>query len=218
MQLEQGIAVLEKAEAIGAAGAAPKSYKKTQQALQNAQTTIELDPNDKVAIQAAVERFVFEANHLLHATEEVKEMRVLNHVAMENILLAAESQLLAISDALRQPDPRQHSLREQTEMIAAAVEKLVATKAPARPPVMRPVNKNELEAAQLHIEQLQAQMRELQAQNTQLKGSDKPLLKRIDELERVVIKLNNEKTVLEVELAKMTAPPADGVEITPISR
>ena len=61
-------------------------------------------------------------------------------------------------------------------------------------------------------------MRELQAQNTQLKGSDKPLLKRIDELERVVIKLNNEKTVLEVELAKMTAPPADGVEITPISR
>lgn len=218
VQLEEGLSVLEKAEAVGAAGAAPKSYKKTRQALENAQATIELNPNDKIVIQTAVERFVFEANHLVHATEEVKEMRVLNHAAMENILLAAESSLLAISDALGQPDPRQHSLREQTAMVAAAVERLVAEKSPARQSHVRPVNKNELETAQLRIAQLQAQMRDLQAKNAQLVGGDKPLLKRIDALERVVIKLNNEKAALEVELAKMTAPPAAGVEITPIRR
>ena len=217
-QLGEGLSVLEKAEAIGAAGAAPKSYKKTRQALKNAKATIERNPNDKAAIQTAVERFVFEAKHLLHATEEVKEMRVLNHAAMENVLLAAESSLLAISNALRQPDLRQHSLREQTAIIAAAVEKLAAAKNPAKQSRVRPVNKNELEAAQLKVEQMQAQMRDLQAQNAQLKSSDKPLLKRIDELERVVIKLNNEKSALELELAKMTAPPADGVEITPIVR
>ena len=217
-QLEQGLSVLEKAEAIGAAGAAPKSYKKTRQALKNAQATIERDPNDQAAIQTAVERFVFEANHLVHATEEVKEMRVLNHAAMENILLAAESSLLAISDELHMPDPRQHSLREQTEMIADAVEKLVAAKSPAKASPTRPVHKNELEAANLHIEQLQAQMRDLQAQNAQLKHDEKPLVNRIDALERVVIRLNDEKTALETELAKMTPPLADGVEITPIVR
>ena len=218
VQLEQGISVLEKAEAMGAAGAAPKSYQKTRQALKNAQATIERDPNDQVAIKAAVEAFVFEANHLVHATEEVKEMRVLNYAAMENILLAAESSLLAISDALGQPDPRQHSLREQTEMIADAVEKLVAAKTPAKASPTRPVKKNELEAANLRIEQLQVQMRDLQAQNAQLKRDEKPLVKRIDALEGMVIRLNDEKTALESELAKAATPPADGVEITPIRR
>lgn len=218
VQLEQGFAVLEKAEAMGAAGVAPKSYQKTRQALKNAQATIERDPNDQAAIKAAVESFVFEANHLVHATDEVKEMRVLNHAAMENILLAAESSLLAISDALRQPDPRQHSLREQAAIIADAVEKLVAAKTPAKPLAARPVKKNELEAANLRIEQLQAQMRELQTQNAQLKRDEKPLINRIDTLENMVVRLNDEKTALEAELAKLTPPPADGVEITPIKR
>lgn len=217
VQLEEGISLLEKAEAIGAGGAAPRSHQKTRQALQQAQATIERDPNDQVAIQAAVERFVFEARHLLHATEEVKELRVLNHAAMENILLAAESHLLAISDALQQPDLRQHSLREQTALITAAVEKLVAAKTPEKQMRPRPVNKNELEAAQLRLAQLQAQLSELQAQNVQLRRDARPLQKRIDTLERMVIKLNDEKATLELELAKVM-PPVEGVEITPIVR
>lgn len=217
VQLEEGISLLEKAEAIGAGGAAPRSHQKTRQALQQAQATIERDPNDQVAIQAAVERFVFEARHLLHATEEVKELRVLNHAAMENILLAAESHLQAISDALQQPDLRQHSLREQTALITAAVEKLVTAKTPEKQMRPRPVNKNELEAAQLRLAQLQAQLSELQAQNVQLRRDARPLQKRIDTLERMVIKLNDEKATLELELAKVM-PPVEGVEITPIVR
>jgi len=215
LQLDNIIIVLEKAEAIDAAGAAPKSYKKTQQALQNAQAVIEGDPNNQPAIQDAVERFAFETNHLLHIVKAVKELRVLNHAAMENILLAAELRLLAISDALGQTDLRQHSLREQTAKIAAAVDQLITEKAPEKQSRPRRVNKNELDSARAHIEQLQAQLGELQSQNGQLKHGEKPLVIRIDTLERVVIKLNNEKTVLEVELAKMTAPPAE-VEITPI--
>lgn len=218
VQLEQGIAVLEQAEAIGAAGAAPKSYQKTQQALKNAHVVIERDPNDEAAIQSAVERFVFEANHLVHVASEVKEMRVLNHAAMENILLAAESSLLAISDALHQPDPRQKSLREQIALIIAAAEKLVDIKTPEKQSPVRHINKNELEDAQLRIEQLQAQMRDLQAENKQISKSDKPLVQRIDALERIVIKLNDEKSALETELAKTVAPPPDGVEITPLKK
>ncbi|MDT8384820.1 MAG: hypothetical protein RRB22_10415 [Gammaproteobacteria bacterium] len=217
VQLEEGISILQKAEAIGAGGAAPRSHQKTRQALKQAQATIERDPNDQVAIQTAVERFVFEARHLLHATEEVKELRVLNHAAMENILLAAESHLLAISDALQQPDLRQHSLRDQTALITSAVEKLIAAKTPEKQTRPRPVNKNELEAAQLRLAQLQAQLSELQTQNVQLQRAEKPLQKRIDALERVVIKLNAERAALELELAKAT-PPAEGVEITPIVR
>jgi len=68
----------------------------------------------------------------------------------------------------------------------------------------------------LHPTALQAQLRDAQAQSIQFKREQKPLFKRIDALERVVIKLNNEKAVLEVDLAKATAPPSGGVEITPI--
>jgi hypothetical protein len=217
VQLDDSIAVLEKAEGLGAGGAAPKSHKRAQRALRNAQTVIERDPNDKIAVKNAVERFSFEANHLLHITNEVKELRSLNHAAMENILLAAESRLLAISDALAQPDPRQKNLREQVELIVNAADKLVASQtAGGTKPRTRHVNKNELEAAHLRIEQLQAQLRDAQAQSIQFKREQKPLNKRIDALERVVIKLNNEKASLEEALAKATAPPAGGVEITPI--
>ncbi len=222
VQLDNSIAVLEKAEAMGAGGAAPKSYKITQQTLNNARTVIERDPNDQTAIKEAVDRFAFEANHLLHVTEEVKELRTLNRGATENILLAVESRLLAISDALHQADPREHNLREQAEMTINAADKLFASKAGggAKPPT-RPVNKNELDAAHAKAEQLQAQLQDEQAKNVALERSKKPLNKRIDALERVVIKLNDQKADLEETLAKMEqqkAPPAEGVEITPIGR
>ncbi len=218
-QLGRVIAVLEQAEAMGAGGAAPKSYKKTQQALKNAQTVIEHNPNDQTAIKEAVERFTFEANHLLQITQAVKELRALNDSAMENILLAAESRLLAIADALGQPDPRQKSLREQTEILVNAAARLVAAKTEGgAKPRTRPINKNELENAHLRNAQLQAQLQGMQEKNAQLKRGEKPLLKRIDALERVVIKLNNEKAALEEELAKVTTLPAGEVTITPVDR
>ncbi len=216
-QLDQVVALMEQAEAMGAGGVAPKSYKKTWQALKNAQAVIERDPNDQIAIKNAVKRFAFEANHLVHITEAAKELRALNDTAMENILLAAESRLLAIADALGHPDPRQKNLREQTEMLVNAAAKLVAAKTERGTKLRtRPVNKNELEEVYLRNEQLQVQLRDMQTKNSQLKRDKKPLMKRIDELEQVVLQLNNEKTVLEEELAKMTAPPVGGVEIIPI--
>jgi len=217
-QLGRVIAMLEQAEAIGARGAAPKSYKKTRQALENAQAVIERDPNDQVAIKDAVDRFAFEANHLVHMTEAVKELQALNDTAMENILLAAESRLLAIADALGQPDPRQKNLREQTEVLVNAAARLVAAKKAEGSTILRtrPVKKNELEDAYLRNAQLQAQLRDMQVQNARLERDKKPLVKRIEALERVVVRLNNEKTVLEEKLAGATALPA-GVEITPVS-
>ena len=215
----QYTALLEQAEAKGAVGAAPKTYKKTRQALLDVQAVIERDPKNKEAIQAAIDRFVFEAKHLLHVTDAVKELRALNNAAMENIFLAAELRLLAISDALRQPDPRQYNLREQSVMISKAADELYSAKntAKARVPA-RPVNKNELDSAYLLIEQLQAQMRDLQKNNDKLEASKKPLLSRIDALERGVIELNNEKAALEEELAKALAVPEGGVEIIPIQK
>jgi len=216
-QLEQVIVVLEQAEDMGAGGAAPKSYKKTQQALKNAQAVIEGDPNDQAAIKDAVKHFAFEANHLVQITQAVKELQALNDRAIENVLLAAESRLLAIADALGQPDPREKSLREQTEILVNAAAKLAASKTEGGMKLRtRPATKNELEDAYSRNEQLQAQLRAMQAKNTQLRKNEKPLMKRIEELERVVLTLNDEKTVLEEALAKMTAPPAGGVEIIPI--
>jgi len=220
-QLDKIIAVLEQAEAIGAGGAAPKSYQKTQLALENAQAVIERDPNNLAAIKDAVARFSFETQHLWHVTVGVKELRALNDTAMENILLAAELRLLAIADALGVADPRQNNLRQQTEMLANAASNVAAANGRGTTkPRIRHINKNELDAAQLRIEQLQAQLRDKKAQNMQLKREKKPLVKRIEALERVVIKLNNEKAEVEVELARLVeqvAAPAKGVEITPIA-
>ncbi len=215
-QLGQVIVVLEQAEAIGAGDVAPKSYKKTLQALKNAQAVIERDPSNQAAIKDAVKHFAFEADHLVQITQAVNELRSLNDAAMENILLAAESRLLAIADALGQPDPRQKNLREQTGMLVNAAARLAA-KAEGSPALrIRPVNKNELEEVYLRNEQLQAQLRDIQAKNADLKRIEKPLLKRIDELERVVINLNNEKTAVEEMLRDVTAVPEGGVEIIPI--
>ena len=220
-QLDQIITALEQVESMGAEGAAPKSYKKTHLALENARTVIESDPNNQVAIKIAVARFAFEAEHLLHVTQGVKELRALNDTAMENIILAAELRLLAIADALGVADPRQDNLRQQTEILANAARHFVDPKGGGGiiKPRSRHVNKNELDAAQLHIEQLQAQLRDKKAQNLQLKREQKPLVQRIESLERVVVTLNNEKAEMEVALSsltKETAPPVEGVEITPI--
>jgi hypothetical protein len=205
-QLEQALAVLQQAEGQGAAGAAPKSYKKTRQALATAKAVIERDPNNKQAIAEAVAQFAFEADHLTHITKEVDELRQVNRQALENILLTAEYRLLAISDAMRQPDPRRMGLYEQTVKLVNEAEKLANAlpgNAPPEPP--RHINKNELDAARSRIEQLDAQLQAAREKNKQLQRGQKPLTKRIDSLERLVLNLDAEKSALEDQVRALQA-------------
>jgi hypothetical protein len=205
-QLQQALAVLKQAEGLGAGGAAPKSYQKTRQALATANAVIERDPNDRQAIAEAVAQFAFEADHLLHITKEVDELRELNRQALENILLTAEYRLLAISDALRQPDPRRLGIYEQTVHLVDVAKKLADAQAGnAIPAPPRPINKNELDAARARIQQLEVQLKGTQEENSQLQRGQKPLNKRIDSLERLVLNLNAEKSVLEQQVKELKA-------------
>jgi Sec-independent protein translocase protein TatA len=205
-QLEQALAVLKQAEGLGAGGAAPKSYQKTRQALATANAVIERDPHNQQAITEAVAQFAFEADHLLHITQEVDELRELNRQALENILLTAEYRLLAISDALRQPDPRRTGIYEQTTHLVDVAKKLADAQAGnAVPAPPRPINKNELDAARARIQQLEVQLKGAQEKNGQLQRGQKPLTKRIDALERLVLNLNAEKAGLEQQVKELKA-------------
>lgn len=205
-QLQQALAVLKQAEGLGAGGAAPRSYQKTRQALATANAVIERDPNDRQAIAEAVAQFAFEADHLLHITKEVDELRELNRQALENILLTAEYRLLAISDALRQPDPRRMGIYEQTTHLVDVAKKLADAQVggtPQYPP--RHINKNELDTARARIQQLEVQLNGAQEINSQLQRGQKPLTKRIDALERLVLNLNAEKAGLEEQIKALKA-------------
>lgn len=205
-QLQQALAVLKQAEGLGAGGAAPKSYQKTRQALATANAVIERDPNDRQAIAEAVAQFAFEADHLLHITQEVDELRELNRQALENILLTAEYRLLAISDALRQPDPRRMGIYEQTTHLVEVAKKLADAKAGHAVPVPpRHINKNELDAVRARMQQLEVQLKAAQEKNRQLQQGQKPLGKRIDALERLVLNLNAEKSSLEQQIKELKA-------------
>jgi len=206
--LKQAEAVFRQAEAKHAMKIAPKSYQKARQALDAVKTTMERKPENKQAIQSAVDQFSFEADHLLHITKEVQELRSLNSYAMENLVLSAEYRLLAISDALKQPDPRRQTLYDQTVTLANAAKRIVATEpgnTDTAVVIPRHVNKSELDDAHTRIEELQLQLQDSQDKNKKAMHEQKTLNARIDSLERVVVNLNNDKSALQQKIKDLNA-------------
>jgi hypothetical protein len=207
--LAQAMAIFRQAEGEGAAGAAPKTYQKARETLVMVNAVIERDPNNTAAIANAVQRFHFEAEHLLHLNREVRELRSINPQALENIVLAAEYRLLAISDALKQPDPRRHGLYEQATAVEAAAEKLQSALPENATPHVVPVSKTELDDARARIEQLQVQLRSAQQEQVAFQRGEKAYRKRIDELERLVLRLNAQNTELESRRAALVKEVAE---------
>ena len=200
--LQDAVAILRSAEKQGAESVAPKTYLKTQQALNSLNLLIQREPENKQAIKEATTRFIFEVKHLHHVTQEVNELRSVQSEAVENLVLSAEYRLLAISDALKMPDPRQNNLYEQTVAIAKTANELGSIKSNSKNVVtkVRHVNKNELDSAYTKIKQLELQLEDVKKINKQLKLDQKPLKKRIESLERYVLELNEEKTTLEEKI------------------
>jgi len=216
--LASGEAIFAQAEALGAARDAPKSYAKAQRTRDDALAVLDREPNDTPVAARAIARFNFEAQHLLHLAREVRELGNFNRAALEGVVLGAEYRLLAISDALRQPDPRAAGLYDQTKSIEEAAKKLSAQKTLVSAVSKRRVKENELDMAHTKIKQLQLRLQALQQQNTSIKHAQRPLDSRIISLERLVLGLNAEKTKLQEKLEKALALPKSGVEIMPINR
>lgn len=196
---KKAVAVFHNAEMQGAESVAPRTYLKTKQAFLSLKAVIGREPGNDQVVQEATRRFTFEAEHLLHITQEVNELRSLQSEAMENVVLSAEYRLLAISDALKQPDPRQQKLYDQTVVIANAANKLVSSLGKTETDAIskRHINKNELDAAYTKNKQLELQLESMKKNNDQLKLDQKPLKKRIESLERFVLELNEKNVGLE---------------------
>lgn len=206
--LKQAEAVFRQAKILHADKVAPKSYQKTKQALDDVKAATERKPNNKQVAQSAVDQFAFEADHLLHITKEVQELRSVNGYAMENVVLSAEYRLLAISDALKQPDPRRQTLYDQTVTLANAAKHIVATEpgnVDTAVVIPRHVNKSELDDAHTRIQELQLQLQDSQQKNEQARHEQKTLNARIDALERGVIELNNDKSALQQTIKDLKA-------------
>lgn len=189
----RAVSIYQQAETLGAEDAAPKSYKKARQALDAARVIIKQDPENKEGIEESVKTFTFEAEHLLHITNEVNELRSVQYRAMENVVLSAEYRLLAISDALNQRDPRRQPLYEQAVTIANAAKQVVSSSS-ENPNIKRHMNVNELDKAHTRIRQLELQLKSSQDKKTDLMRDLKTLQKRIDYLERLVLELNGKIT------------------------
>lgn len=210
--LNRAVDIFNKAQRSGAKGAAPKSYQKARQALDEVMAIVSREPDNRRGIQNKVEQFAFEADHLLHVTNEVKELRSVQSRAMENVVLSAEYRLLAISDALNQPDPRRQKLYDQAVTIANAAKQVVSANRVVK---QRRVNVSELDNAHTRIQQLELQLKSAQDDNNQLKLDQKPLKKRIESLERLVLELNDKNTGLEETISELKSklnkpsPPAE---------
>ena len=197
--LDNAVAIFQQAEKLRAEAVAPKSYQKTRQALDHVNAVIRSDPGNEQAILQATENFAFEADHLLHITNEVNELRSVQSQALENIVLSAEYRLLTISDALKQPDPRRQKLYDQSVTIANAANALASSVSSVNESASdkRSINKNELDDAYTRIKQLKLQLNSSRDENTLLVREEKSLQKRIESLERLVLELNNKNTTLE---------------------
>lgn len=197
--LNQAVDIFHKAERSGARRAAPKSYQKARQALDVVMAVVSRSPGNSQGIQNEIEQFAFEADHLLHITNEVKELRSVQSQAIENVVLSAEYRLLAISDALKLPDPRRQKLYDQTVTIANAANKLISLSArdEAGGANKRRINKNELDEAYTRIKQLQLQLKSVKDDNNQLTLDQKSFKKRIESLERLALELNKKNADLE---------------------
>lgn len=213
--LDRAVRIFHQAEGLGAKSAAPKSYQKAQQALENAMAIISREPENKEAVENIVKQFVFEAEHLLHITQEVEELRSVQSHAMENVVLSAEYRLLAISDALRQSDPRNQKLYDQTIAIANAAKKIVSSNTGATDTddvKKRRINTNELDTAYTRIKQLELQLKNAQDNNTELKLDQKTMKRRVESLERLVLELNDRSAGLEEVIRELKSK-----QVTPVS-
>jgi septal ring factor EnvC (AmiA/AmiB activator) len=115
---------------------------------------------------------------------------------------------LAISDALKQPDPRRQTLYDQTVTLANAAKRIVATEpgnTDTAVVIPRHVNKSELDDAHTRIEELQLQLQDSQDKNKKAMHEQKTLNARIDSLERVVVNLNNDKSALQQKIKDLNA-------------
>lgn len=210
--LNRAVDVFNKAERLGAKGAAPKSYQKARQVLDDVMAIVSREPDNRQVIQNKIEQFAFEADHLLHITNEVNELRSVQSRAIENVVLSAEYRLLAISDALNQPDPRRQKLFDQAVTIANAAKQVVSDNRVVK---KRRVNTSELDNAYTRIKQLELQLKSAQDNNNQLRLDQKPLKKRIESLERLVLELNGKNAGLEDTIRELKGelnkpkPPAE---------
>lgn len=195
--LERAVINFHRAEGMGAQFAAPKSYQKARDALDNARAMIRQEPENRQAIEKMVNLFEFEVDHLLHITSEVMELRSVESIAIENVVLSAEYRLLAISDALRQPDPRRQKLFDQSVTIAEAAKQVASSSrqnSDAGNGAQLNVNRNELDKAETRIKQLELQLKSEQDRNGELTGDKKSSQKRIEFLERLVLDLTEKNT------------------------
>jgi len=203
---ERAMSIFHEAVGLGARDAAPKSYQKTMQALVTARAIIKNEPDNKRGIEKSVNAFAYEAEHLLHITGEVNELRSVESVALENVVLSAEYRLLSISDALKQPDPRRQKLYEQSVMIAEAARRIASSSGASsdqKTGAMQHVNKNEQEKARIRVEQLELQLKNSKDKNDQLLDDRKSSQKRIEFLERLVLDLTEKNSKQEETIKQL---------------
>lgn len=209
--LNESKVVFKEVENIGGKRLAPKTFKRAEKILQEANAVIEKNVRDDEAIAEAGKKYEFAVFHALHVARAVDKLESLSRAEYEAYILDLEENLQAIADAFEYRDIRNHALNEQMQLLTGLTKRLMMQKAnlvQANDGVVAQDQtdvhqlKEDHEKALQQIEELSAQLAQLQnnqapASSNSLSLDEVKLKKRTAELEQQVsellLKYNNLK-------------------------
>ena len=103
---------------------APISYGQAKAELDKTQKAVQANNRDEALISSAVNRTVFQLDHLKNMAAEVKLLQAVKNGQFEQPVLEFENKLLSISQAINGNDYRDQPLRTQTTSILDSVQQM----------------------------------------------------------------------------------------------
>ncbi|KKD58637.1 hypothetical protein RN22_20105 [Grimontia sp. AD028] len=188
---------------------APISFTKSEASLEQAVASVNANPRDINAINAAVAAVQFEIDHVKHIGQEVKRFRNVDDGKFEPLILELENRLHAIAQALEGLDLRNQPMQQQALVLEEKAQ-MLNTALTSKPDVDPQLAKlmSELDKVQSDLSMSQQEKASLTAQVTTLEEQNTKNEGLIDDLKMVIdtIKPKGDSSVTEV-----SAEPSDGL-------
>ena len=174
--LNESKVVFKDVESMGGKRLATATFRKAEQALEEANAVIENNVKDEQAVGQAGEHYKFAVFHALHVAREVGKLESLNRSEYENYILDLEDKLQAIAEALEYRDIRNHAVTEQIQLLTGLAQRLMAEKTKLLQANNTPRTNNKPDIGNLQTEHDKAlqKIQELTEQIAQLQANQAP--------------------------------------------
>ncbi|WP_455212732.1 hypothetical protein [Kaarinaea lacus] len=194
--------VFKEVVSIGGKRLAPKTFKKAEKTLKEANAIIENNVKDDDVIAEAGKKYEFAVFHALHVARAVDKLESLSRSEYETYILDLEEHLQAIADAFEYRDIRNHALNEQMQLLTGLAKRLMTQKAN-----IARVNRGAVQQEQIDVTQLEEdhenalkRIQELSDQLTQVENNQAPDTVSVSQEEQ---KLKKKASQLEQQVSEL---------------